>query len=112
MASQEYGSSKNTGLQPRPFVKWAEGRRQLLGVLHGAAPVKFGRYFETFIGGGAFLFSQSSSRATISEVNLDVINCYQVIRDDVDALIESLQTSIAGEMFMIASTKIRWTLCS
>lgn len=79
------------GRPPRPFVKWAGGKRQLLNILNAAAPDEFGRYFEPFIGGGAFLFSQLPNSATISDANPELINCYEVIRDDVDALIRSLQ---------------------
>ena len=76
---------------PRPFVKWAGGKRQLLSILSDSAPNSFGRYFEPFIGGGAFLFSQLPDRATIADVNPELINCYQVIRDDVEALMRSLK---------------------
>lgn len=79
------------GPPPRPFVKWVGGKRQLLDVLHAAAPSDFGRYFEPFIGGGAFLFSQLPDRANISDANAELINCYQVVRDDVEALIRSLR---------------------
>lgn len=76
---------------PRPFVKWAGGKRQLLSILTQSSPNSFNRYFEPFIGGGAFLFSQLPERATIADVNPELINCYQVIRDDVEALIRSLK---------------------
>jgi DNA adenine methylase len=80
------------GPPPRPFVKWVGGKRQLLDILHAAAPDNFGRYYEPFIGGGAYLFSQLPDSATISDANLELVNCYQVIRDDVEALIRSLRT--------------------
>lgn len=75
---------------PRPFVKWVGGKRQLLDILNAAAPANYGRYFEPFVGGGALLFSQLPNSATISDANSELINCYQVIRDDVEALIRSL----------------------
>jgi DNA adenine methylase len=76
---------------PRPFVKWAGGKRQLLDILNAAAPKEFNRYYEPFIGGGAFLFSQLPNSATISDANPELINCYKVILEDVDALIRSLR---------------------
>lgn len=75
---------------PRPFVKWAGGKRQLLNILNESAPASFNRYFEPFIGGGAFLFSQLPNSATVSDANPELINCYQVIRDNVEGLIRSL----------------------
>ncbi|HRJ15233.1 MAG TPA: Dam family site-specific DNA-(adenine-N6)-methyltransferase, partial [Saprospiraceae bacterium] len=77
--------------KPRPFLKWVGGKRQLLDVLHEAAPTRIERYFEPFIGGGAFLFSMLPNSATISDANPELVNCYQVIRDDVDSLIHSLK---------------------
>jgi DNA adenine methylase len=79
------------GQAPRPFVKWAGGKRQLLNILHAAAPRQFDRYYEPFVGGGAFLFSQLPKRATISDANPELINCYKVIRNDVEELIRNLQ---------------------
>ena len=80
------------GPPPRPFVKWVGGKRQLLDILHDASPAEIGRYYEPFVGGGAFLFSQLPDSATVSDANPELINCYQVIRDDVEALIRSLWT--------------------
>jgi len=92
MAAMEITDDDTTiGPPPRPFVKWAGGKRQLLNILNASAPDNFGRYYEPFIGGGAFLFSQLPDSATISDANPELINCYQVIRDDVEALIRSLQ---------------------
>lgn len=80
------------GPRPRPFVKWVGGKSQLLDILQAEAPDAFGRYYEPFIGGGAYLFSQLPHSATISDSNAELINCYQMIRDDVEALIRSLRT--------------------
>ena len=41
---------------PKPFVKWAGGKRQLLPIISNHIPDKFDRYFEPFLGGGAVLF--------------------------------------------------------
>ncbi len=89
---QDNEDDTQIGPPPRPFVKWVGGKRQLLDILHAAAPDNFGRYYEPFIGGGAYLFSQLPDSATISDANPELINCYQVIRDDVEALIRSLRT--------------------
>lgn len=93
-------------LEPRPFVKWAGGKRQLLSVLHETAPKKFVRYYEPFIGGGAFLFSQRPAGATISDANPELINCYQVIRNDVEALIQSLEQHKNEEDYFYATRAV------
>ena len=38
-----------------PFVKWAGGKKQLLEKLKTKMPETYGRYYEPFIGGGAFI---------------------------------------------------------
>ena len=83
-------NSSDEGLPPRPFVKWAGGKRQLLDILNRAAPKEYGQYFEPFVGGGAFFFSLKPHNATISDANPELINCYEVIRDNADALLRSL----------------------
>jgi DNA adenine methylase len=77
---------------PRPFLKWAGGKSQLLGALSERVPRRpaFKRYFEPFLGGGALFFSLLPKRGQLSDVNDEIINCYQVVRDDVGALIEAL----------------------
>lgn len=91
-AVRNVSSAGTNGTVIRPFVKWVGGKRQLLDVLTAAMPNPLtGRYFEPFIGGGALLFSQLPSRATISDINPELVNCYQVIRDDLDGLIRSLR---------------------
>ena len=40
----------------QPFTKWTGGKRQLIPTIKELMPVKFNRYFEPFIGGGALFF--------------------------------------------------------
>lgn len=86
-----------TAVAPRPFVKWVGGKRQLLPVLIAATPANFSHYFEPFVGGGAFFFYLSKEKATISDANPELINCYETIRDDVDALISNLKNYVNDE---------------
>ena len=80
---------------PKPFVKWAGGKRQLITSLEGHLPKKFGTYFEPFLGGGALLFhllNQSPNlKCNISDLNSDLILAYITIRDKVEHLVESLE---------------------
>lgn len=78
----------------RPFLKWAGGKRQLLPELLKYVPKeKFSKstYYEPFIGGGALLFEIQPKKAVINDSNVELINCYQVIKDSVDELIENLR---------------------
>lgn len=76
----------------KPFLKWAGGKAQLLPEIRRFYP--FGpsvtKYAEPFVGGGAVLFDILNryplSEVYISDINPQLINAYQVIRDDVDRL--------------------------
>lgn len=73
-----------------PVVKWAGGKRQLLKEITPLLPKRISLYCEPFFGGGAVLFSRQPRRAIINDCNADLIALYEVIRDDIDALILSL----------------------
>ncbi len=84
-----------------PIVKWVGGKRQLMFELLKNMPVSYNRYFEPFIGGGALFFELQPDNAYISDMNEELINLYQVVRDNVDALINDLQKhDISKEYFM------------
>jgi DNA adenine methylase len=80
-------------LNLKPFVKWAGGKRQLLGEIKRKLPkgIESRRYFEPFVGGGALLFELQPQNAVISDFNKDLIMCYKQIRDHVEGLIEALK---------------------
>ena len=75
----------------RPFLKWVGGKGQLLPELLAAAPRTFESYFEPFIGGGALFFALRPEQGALSDINEDLINAYQVVRDDPEGLIRKLQ---------------------
>lgn len=86
----------NERLKPvRPFIKWAGGKGQLLAEIRNIYPDALGKsirkYAEPFVGGGAVLFSVLSTydldEVYISDINSELINTYQMIRDDVSRLI-------------------------
>jgi DNA adenine methylase len=76
----------------RPFLKWAGGKRQLLPEIVKYVPKRISKhtYYEPFIGGGALLFELQPPKAVINDSNTELINCYKVIRDSLDELIEEL----------------------
>ena len=84
-----------------PIVKWVGGKRQLMFELLKNMPEDYNRYFEPFIGGGALFFELQPDNAYISDMNEELINLYQVVRDNVDELIDDLQKhDISKEYFM------------
>ena len=76
---------------PHPFLKWAGGKRQLIPQMTEYFPKNYNQYIEPFIGGGAIFFHLLPKKAIISDNNPDLINCYNVIKDDVENLIKSLK---------------------
>lgn len=81
--------------EPKPFVKWAGGKRQLVPVIERHIPKEYGTYYEPFLGGGAVLFhllcKNPDMKCHVSDLNSDLVLSYVTIRDRPDSLIESLQ---------------------
>lgn len=82
----------------KPFVKWVGGKRQLLTQFRKMnlyPPEKFDtkkhRYFEPFVGGGAVFFDLLPEKAFLSDLNAELVTTYNVIKNDVEALIQSLK---------------------
>ncbi len=92
--------TKATQTTVRPFLKWAGGKSQLLQRYHSLFPeeLKNGTvdsYVEPFLGGGAVFFEVAQSyaiqRASLSDVNRDIVLAYRVVRSAVDELIGCLE---------------------
>ncbi len=75
-----------------PVVKWVGGKRQLLPLLTPLIPKKINTYCEPFLGGGAMLFWKQPNKAIVNDINNDLIQMYRVIKDNVEELIEQLET--------------------
>lgn len=89
---------------PIPFVKWAGGKRKLAPLLIETFPEEFqplkNRYFEPFIGGGALMFALGNPDSElhipgknlyINDMNPELTNTYEVIRDNLTLLIKELE---------------------
>ncbi len=77
--------------KPKPFVKWAGGKRQIIHILKNEIPEKFNTYIEPFVGGGALFFELLPEKAIINDINEELINAYIVIKNNVEQLIENLK---------------------
>ena len=74
---------------PRPFLKWAGGKGRVLPQYIPYFP-EYTTYHEPFLGGGAIFFYLLPSTAVLADINDELVNVYQCIRDHVDDLIEHL----------------------
>lgn len=75
---------------PRPFLKWAGGKGQLISQYQSFFPKQIDRYYEPFLGGGAIFFYLLPTRAVLTDINPELVNVYCCVRDTVEALIEQL----------------------
>ncbi|AWD33205.1 putative DpnA-like adenine-specific methyltransferase [Candidatus Fokinia solitaria] len=78
---------------PRPFIKWAGGKRMILNELLTALPVKINDYYEPFVGGGALFFKiyKTAKYCYLSDLNSVLIGSYNAIKTDTVTLIKKLQ---------------------
>lgn len=74
-----------------PVVKWVGGKRQLISEIDKYLPSNYSTYYEPFLGGGAVLFHLQPHKAVVNDINEELINLYQVIKDNVEELIEDLK---------------------
>ncbi len=84
----------------KPFFKWAGGKTQLLQEFYSRFPAELqsgglDRYVEPFIGGGAVFFFMMQlypgRESVICDANEELVLTYQVVQQDVDALISILK---------------------
>lgn len=89
--------NKNQLIQP--FVKWVGGKRQLMDEISKYIPKSYSTYYEPFLGGGAVLFNLQPKKAIVNDFNTELITVYNVIKDNVEELIEDLKTHENNEEY-------------
>lgn len=76
-----------------PVLKWAGGKTQLLGQLTSLMPTEeITTYCEPFLGGGAMLFRIQPGVAYVNDINVGLMNVYNVIKHFPEALIAELSS--------------------
>jgi DNA adenine methylase len=91
----------------KPFLRWAGGKQWFVRHIASYLPKKFNTYHEPFLGGGSvYIHLKAEARirgnSILSDLNKDLINSYNVIHDDVTALIKTLKTFKNEEAFYYA----------
>lgn len=66
----------------KPFLKWAGGKRWFVANYADVLPRKYNRYIEPFLGSGAVFFHLRPQRALLGDVNSELVEAYQAIKDD------------------------------
>lgn len=75
---------------PRPFIKWAGGKGQLISQYVSYIPKRYQNYYEPFVGGGAIFFHLQPTQSLLIDINLELVNVYRCVRDSVEELIDRL----------------------
>lgn len=78
-------------VMPRPFLKWAGGKSQLIQQYLPYFPEHYQNYYEPFVGGGAIFFYLQPARSLLIDINIELINVYRCVRDQVESLILLLE---------------------
>jgi len=85
----------------QPFLKWAGGKRQLMKEIETRLPKNlesYNTYVEPFIGGGAVLFhlleKYDFENVHISDLNPELILCYEMLKLDAKSVIRNLDKLI------------------
>ena len=84
----------------QPFIKWVGGKRGLLKQLLPLFPKGFKNYHEPFLGGGAVFFELYSlgylknKKIYLSDINYELINAYNVVKNNPIELISNLDVTL------------------
>ncbi len=79
-------------VKAKPFIKWVGWKRQLIAQFQELFPKDFANYHEPFLWGGAVFFNLQKKKSYLSDVNEELINLYQVIKNNPKDLIAFLET--------------------
>lgn len=84
----------------KPILKWVGGKRGIVDVLKVHMPAAYSAYYEPFVGGGALFMALEPSlnghRCHISDLNDDLIDTYLAVRDDPEALMNTINDLVDG----------------
>ncbi|MDA9817826.1 Dam family site-specific DNA-(adenine-N6)-methyltransferase [Flavobacteriaceae bacterium] len=81
----------------KPVVQWSGSKRAILQELLCRLPRDFNNYFEPFLGGGSLFLALYDKILTkenniyISDINKELIICYEIIQEELEALVDSLR---------------------
>jgi|ERR1035437_6883081 DNA adenine methylase len=75
----------------KPFLKWAGGKGQLLSQLEAFLPDTYNKYYEPFLGGGALFFYLNPKKASVNDINPNLIETYRAVKAQPEELIKILK---------------------
>lgn len=75
----------------KAFLKWAGGKKWFIDQEEQRLPIKYNRYIDPFLGGGAVFFHLAPREAILSDINNELVNTYIAVRDDVESVYRNLR---------------------
>jgi len=85
------GNSTVANYQLEPFLKWVGGKRWLTTSQKRLLPKEFDHYYEPFLGSGAVFFALKPVKATLADINKELIECYTQIQTNWEAVLKALK---------------------
>jgi DNA adenine methylase len=75
----------------KPFIRWAGGKQNLINEIYSHLNFEnIGRYFEPFLGGASFFLKGNFNQSFLSDLNPNLINCYNQIKNDPGSIFNGL----------------------
>ncbi|MEO7175890.1 MAG: Dam family site-specific DNA-(adenine-N6)-methyltransferase [Saprospiraceae bacterium] len=87
----------------KPFIRWAGGKQSLIGEIYTHVPDNVsGTLFEPFLGGGSFFLNGNFGFAYLSDLNANLINCYNQIKanpSEISARLNSFRIPVSPDLY-------------
>ena len=74
-----------------PFLKWPGGKRWFVFKHTNLMPDSYRTYIEPFLGAGSVYFHVQPKAALLGDINADLVNAYQAVKDDWRTIENSLK---------------------
>ncbi len=97
MSAQPDSAAATPTTRGRSFLKWVGGKTRTAELIAGLAPAGYERYGEPFLGSGAVFFAARPAVATLSDLNEELVVCFQQVRDDPEGVMARLDGMDPGE---------------
>ena len=86
-------SKEKQSLLTKPFIRWAGGKQNLINEIFKFIPKeRTARYFEPFLGGGSFFLKGEFGTSFLSDLNPNLTNSYQQVKDNPTEVFQRLQS--------------------
>ena len=83
-------TTRKRGRRALSFVKWAGSKAYVMDRILELMPAFHSTYYEPMAGSGTVFLSLRPPVAVLSDVNSELMNCYEVIRGQLDPLLAAL----------------------